>query len=199
MPTDPYSRLVTFLKVALPLVALAILSTLFLVSSRIEPGDTIPFAEGEIAERIRGEQVTGPLFSGLTDGGDRISFTAEQIVTLESKANSARNPTARLDFATGGSVELVADRGDLDIGKDIATMSGDVVIESTTGYVMRSDTLTARLSLIEIVAPGEVRAHGPGGTLTAGTMRIAEQDGVDGVQLIFTKGVKLVYDPKETE
>ncbi len=134
MASDPYSRLVVFLKVALPLVALGILSTLFLLSSRIEPGTSIPFAEGEVEKRIRSEQVTGPLFSGVTTGGDRVTFTADQIVTTEGNTNTALNPVAHLEFATGGSVELVAEQGDVDLANDFMTMSGDVVIDSTTGY-----------------------------------------------------------------
>ena len=199
MASDPHSRLVAFLKVALPLVALALLSTMFLVSSRIEPGDSIPFADGEVAERIRGEQVTGPLFSGVTDGGDKLNFTAEQLVTAENGPKRAQLPTAQLDFASGGSVHLEADQGEVDLEGDIATMSGNVVIDSSTGYVMRSDTITSRLSRLEVISPAEVRATGPAGTLTAGSMRIGEKGEDNGVQLLFTDGVKLVYDPKETE
>lgn len=199
MAADPYSRLIAFLKVALPLVALGILSTVFLVSSRIEPGESIPFAEGEVAERIRGQQVTAPLFSGVTNGGDRIAFSAEEIVTAQDRTNAARNPVAQLDFAGGGSVRLEAERGDIDVDRDVAHMSGDVVIESTNGYVMRSDRITSRLSLLDILAPGEVTADGPAGALRAGSMRIGDGDGGGRVQFLFTDGVKLVYDPKETE
>lgn len=198
MSADPYSRLIAFLKIALPLVALAILSTVFLVSSRIEPGESIPFAEGEVAERIRGQQITGPIFSGMTTGGDRISFSASEIVTTADNSNAAKNPVAQLEFAEGGGVRLEAERGDVDLDADVATMSGRVVIESTTGYVMRSDHVRSRLSSLEVVAPGDVSARGPAGDLRAGAMRIGE-DGSGNVQLLFTDGVKLIYDPKETE
>lgn len=198
MAGDPYSRLIAFLKVALPLVALGILSTVFLVSSRIEPGQTIPFPEGEVAERIRGQQVTGALYSGVTTGGDRINFFADEIVTRNSR-NVARNPIILLDFAEGGSMRLEAERGDVDIGGDVATMSRRVVIESTNGYVMRSDSITSRLSTVDVVSPGEVTADGPAGTLRAGAMRIGDRNGTGNLQLLFTDGVKLVYDPKATE
>ncbi len=199
MTGDPYSRLVSFLKIALPLVALAILSTVFLVSSRIEPGESIPFAEGEVAERIRSQQVTGSVFSGVTTGGDRISFSAREIVTAADRTNVAHHPVAQLDFASGGSVRLEAERGDVDLNRDIVTMTRDVVIESKTGYTLRSDSLTSHLSYLDIVAPGEVTGNGPAGTLRAGGMRISEQKDGGNVQLLFTDGVKLVYDPKEAK
>ena len=57
---DRYSRMVTFLKVLLPLAALALLSTLFLISRGINTKATIPFAAHEIEERMRGQQITAP-------------------------------------------------------------------------------------------------------------------------------------------
>ena len=42
---DRYSRMIAFLKVLLPLMALALLSTLFLLSQNTEPMASIPFAE----------------------------------------------------------------------------------------------------------------------------------------------------------
>ena len=42
---DSYSRLVQIGKIVLPLVALGILSTLFLFSGEVDPEAAIPFAE----------------------------------------------------------------------------------------------------------------------------------------------------------
>ncbi|MEP4196346.1 MAG: LPS export ABC transporter periplasmic protein LptC [Aliishimia sp.] len=198
MAGDPYSRLVAFLKVILPLIGLGILSTMFLVSSRIEPGGTIPFAEGEVTDRIRGQQVTGPLFSGVTADGDRIAFKADQLKTSEAKESLAGNLSARIDFSQGGSLVLVADTGEFRLDDDEATLSGNVLVESSTGYRMRSDTLETRLEKVEIVSPGEVRATGPAGNLTAGTMRIGAIEGEKSMQLLFSQGVKLIYDPQES-
>lgn len=197
MAADPYSRMVAILKVALPLLALAILSTLFLLSSRIEPGSSIPFAEGEITDRVEGQQVTRPVFSGVSATGDQISFRADRLNTQEHIGNAAEAILARVDLAGGGSVVMVSDAGTLNIAAGTATLTGDVLIESSTGYRMRSDLLNARLSVVDVTSPGEVRATGPAGTLTAGAMRIAAQEEGSNVQIVFTHGVKLIYDPKE--
>lgn len=197
MTADPYSRLIAFLKVALPLVALAILSTIFLVSSRMQPGETIPFAEGEIAERIRTQQVTRPLFSGVTSSGDRIGFSAEEIVTTEDRVNTAVSPVAQLDIATGSMIRLEAERGQVDLEADVATMMGEVVIESSNGFSVRSERIMSHLSFLEVRSPAEVTANGPAGTLTAGSMLIGDQTGSGRVELLFKDGVKLVYDPKD--
>ena len=73
---DRYSRTVAYLKVLLPLTALALLSTLFLISRGIDTEAVIPFAQKDIEERMRGQQLTAPFFSGTTSGGDEIMVTA---------------------------------------------------------------------------------------------------------------------------
>ncbi|THH34705.1 hypothetical protein E4Z66_17190 [Aliishimia ponticola] len=199
MAADRYTRMVTFFKVALPLIALAILSTLFLLSSRIRPGDNIPFAETEIDERIRGQQVTGPFFSGVTSRGDRISFSATNVVTGEDRSQEAHDLNAQLDFSTGGSVTLEATRGKIELGNDMATLLGDILIDSTTGFRMVTNTVITSLTGIDVTAPGEVRATGPAGTLTAGQMRITSNETNGNVEILFSGGVMLVYEPGKQE
>lgn len=198
MSGDSYSRFVLILKIVLPLVALGIMSTLFLLSSRIEPGQAIPFAAGEVADRIRGQQVTGPFFTGVTTSGDRIAMTASQIATTSEHTNRADEVSTRLDFANGGSVILVANSADIDIANDVSVLSGDILIESTTGFRMRSDQIETRLSELFVLSPGEVRAVSPAGNLRAGRMEISNPITGADAQLLFSGGVKLIYDPKES-
>lgn len=73
---DRYSRVVSYLKVALPLAALALLSTLFLISRTINTDPSIPFADFELENRLRGQQVTAPFFTGTTATGQEITIAA---------------------------------------------------------------------------------------------------------------------------
>ena len=82
---------------------------------------------------------------------------------------------------------------------DTIDLIGDVLIDSTTGYRIRSDQLIARLSRVDVTSPGEVNGVGPAGTLKAGKMRITADESGKNVQMLFTNGVKLLYDPKETD
>lgn len=199
MAGDPYSRMVGFLKVVLPLIALGLLSTLFLVSDRIEPGSSIPFAEGEITERITGQQVTGPLFTSTTAAGDLITMRATEITQGAEQRNQAESLSGRIELVSGSEVVLVADQGVFRLSEDRADLSGNVLIESSNGYLMRTDRLSTGLSTLDVTAPGEVRATGPAGYLTAGAMRIAREGETGSAQLLFTGGVKLIYDPKQSE
>ena len=64
-----HSRLVAILKVTLPLLALVILSTLFLISRKINPEDAIPYADVDIEDRLRDPKMTGASLSGMTPDG----------------------------------------------------------------------------------------------------------------------------------
>ena len=73
-----HSTVVAWLKVALPLLVLAILSTLFLVSRTIDPSDAIPFAEVDIQDRVREPRLTNPTWAGVTDDGAALTIAASE-------------------------------------------------------------------------------------------------------------------------
>ncbi|MFK7874552.1 MAG: LPS export ABC transporter periplasmic protein LptC [Paracoccaceae bacterium] len=196
MEADPYSRLIFVLRIALPLIALGILSTLFLVSSRVEPGKTIPFAAQEVAERVKNKRVTRPVFSGLSGNGNEVTFTAEQLITSLNGANEAFDVTGRLDFQSGGHVDLVSNTAEFSAFADNATLIGDVVVTSTDGYILRSQQMMSQLSEATLISPGPVRVDGPKTTLTAQSMRINSQNAGSGLQIRFSGDVKLLYTPK---
>lgn len=95
MKGDRHSRVVSWLKVLFPLIALALLSTLFLLSRAIEPQAVIPFADKEVQERLRDQQITGPFYSGTTADGDLISFSAEKLTTPAARPAPMRPKISR--------------------------------------------------------------------------------------------------------
>ncbi len=194
---DPYSRLVLFLRIALPLLALGILSTLFLFASKMEPGDAIPFAQSEVENRVRERRITSPIFLGVTSDGDKVTYTAEQIITGANGENEAINLTGLLELTEGGSIDLVSNIGTFDEGQDLATLRGDVFIHSTDGYTLRSQLMTSTLSYINVISPGRVNGTAPSGTLVAERMQITADDDGKNVQMHFSGGVKMVYDQEE--
>jgi len=197
---DRYSRMVAFLKVLLPLAALALLSTLFLISRGMNTEATIPFAAHEIEERMRGQQITAPFFSGTTAQGDEIAVTASIArpggATLPAVATDL---VAVIRMADGGRLTLSSQSGEVQIDKDIASFIGKVEITSAAGLVVTTDLLNATLSGISADSPGPVQAIGPIGTLNAGTMQLQTKTQGGPLHMLFNNGVKLVYDPRKSE
>lgn len=194
---DRYSRTVALLKVAFPLAALALLSTLFLIARAMETDTAIPFAQKEIEERLRDQQITGPFFSGTTTGGDQMSFSAKKLVTLQGRvgANRAEEVSAELETAQGATFQLQADVAELDISGDAAALSGGVSMTTSTGYRITSDQIIALISKLDVTAANGVEATGPLGELTAGKMHVFTTKETDSTQMLFSGGVKLVYTP----
>ncbi len=193
-----HSTVVAWLKVALPLVALAILSTLFLVSRTIDPADAIPFAEVDIEDRVREPRLTNPTWAGVTDDGAALTIAAaearpEREGTTEASANSL---VAELQTPDGGSAKLVAAHGVLDATTNSFKVDGGVTITTSTGYELETEALTAALDRTSIISEGEVHGTGSAGTITAGLMEITHQsDGSDTYLLVFKNGVRLLYLP----
>ncbi|MFC3613551.1 hypothetical protein ACFORG_07235 [Lutimaribacter marinistellae] len=197
---DGYSRLIQFLKVLLPLAALMLLSSLFLLSRDVDPEAALPFAERDLSERVTGQQITRPFFSGTSARGEEILITAETAKPGSMNAPAAAEQLfARMKLVNGREITVSSDAGDFALDSDTATFAGDVRITTSDGFVMTTDTLETSLSGIEGAAPRQVDATGPIGHLVAGAMQFGAENEEAPVHILFTNGVKLVYDPQTSE
>ncbi len=198
MQPDRYSRMVAWLKVALPLLALGILSTLFLISRAVTPPTVVPFADTEVQERLTNQQVTGPFFSGTSSFGDEIAFVADKVTTPNGQVgtNKAQNVDVQIDLASGTRVTVTADEADMNIAEDQTDLLGNVVAITSRDQVLRSEKIRLRMSEIEMISPGDVTITGPFGKFDAGSMHVFTPEGESKSQILFTKGVKLLYHPK---
>ncbi|WP_435311944.1 LPS export ABC transporter periplasmic protein LptC [Primorskyibacter sedentarius] len=193
-----YSHVIAWLKILLPLAALGLLSTVFLLSTDLETSTELPFSDAELADRAKSQQVTAPYFSGTTNNGASltISATSGRPDPTEAGRAFANDVTARMKMKDESQIMLTADDATISDLDDTAVLTGDVLIESSTGYVMRTAGLVSSLSRIEAESTGPVQADGPAGTINAGRMRIETIENGEDVRLLFTDGVKLVYEPQ---
>lgn len=190
-----HSRLVAWLKVILPLAALGLLSTLFLVSRGIAPEDALPYSEVDVEELAREPRLTAPRYSGVTLDGAALSVTAEVArPDMDGGGNaSATGLTALLETPDGVTTDIAASDGELDIAASLLTLSGEVRIAASSGYVLTTGALNAALDRTSLVAPGAVAATAPMGRIDADSMQLTSQG--DSYVLVFNGGVKLVYEP----
>ncbi|MEM6371414.1 MAG: LPS export ABC transporter periplasmic protein LptC [Pseudomonadota bacterium] len=196
---DGYSRLVAWLKVLLPLMALVLLSTLFLLSRNVDPMATLPFADTEIDERLSGQQITAPFFSGTTNGGDQVTVTASTMATRTGFNNEASDFSAQISLASGTRINLLADQGQFDLQENRSTLQGNVAITTSSGFDLTSAQLIAEFDTLRLQSPGPVEGTAPLGQLNAGTMELHRKTSRENAHLIFTNGVKLIYTPEIRE
>ncbi len=193
-----WSRIVFWLKITLPLAALALLSTLFLLSRSVDPRSGIPFTQVEIAERISGQQMTALIYSGVSAEGHQVGLTADSARPdpVTSSRMLTQNPVAVVNLTDGSQVTVQAADGTVDEAADLLTLTGAARLTSSLGYVVDSAALTAAMTRLAINSPGPITGSGPPGRFSAGTMAL-DSDPVTGqATLLFTGGVHLVYDPQ---
>ncbi|WP_103335227.1 LPS export ABC transporter periplasmic protein LptC [Pseudotabrizicola formosa] len=198
MDADFHTRLIGWLKVILPLAALALLSTLFLVARTINPDDALPYAEVDVEDRLREPRMTAPTYAGLTSDGAALSVSADDArpVAADGSGASASALTGLLETPDGGTTRLVAGAGRLDPAARQVLLSGGVTVSSSSGWTVVGDRLTAAMDTTDIALPDPVTATGPAGVVTADTMRLTQDARHTGAYvLVFNGTVKLIYTP----
>ncbi len=195
---DTYSRVVLWLKVALPLAALAILSTLFFVAETLDPEAAIPYAEVDVERILREQGATSPNFGGVTSGGVKIALTAASIRPAAEDRNRWNGSTvsANFELPSGAVVSVESPEGIVDATRQQAILQGGAVLTSTTGYKVTSDQIIASYEDATIVADQGIVAEGPPGKITAGRMILNRIDSEPpNHHLVFQDGVRVIHQP----
>lgn len=188
------SQLVTAAKLVLPLIGLALMSTLFMMSKRTDPEAAIPYASVDVDALSEQPRIGGASFATVTEDGTELTLRARQAVPGDTgfSVEALELVWQRPD---GLRADLVAAEGHSTDAAQIA-LSGGVVMTTSTGYRLTTDNLSAATDGSTLSAPGEVRAAAPFGDLTAGAMAL--RPGAGGAHVLdFTGGVRLLYNPQE--
>lgn len=187
-----HARLVRILKISLPLIALAIMSSLFLFSRGITIEGALPYAELDIEDRLREPKMTDVQIATTSADGAEINITAQNITPQGENRATARTAFGTITTTGGTTTQLTAPDVAYDAGQSLAALTGGVEIQSLD-YVMTTQALDVAIDLAQVDSRSAVRAVGPLGQLDAGLMRLTQNDG--GFVLVFKSGVRLLYTP----
>ena len=192
--------MVAWLKVILPLLALAILATLFLVPKDVDLDSAIPFADVELEQRLRDQQITQPSFSAQTPQGHTVSVTASMAhPDAETPSRTvAENISAKIAMTNGQSITIEAANGEMDADFKEVVLDDGVSVQTTSGLSVDTVTMTVSLDELRAETGGTVTATTDFGRLEAGRMALRPAGDGDDIYLFFTKGVRLLYTPKKT-
>jgi lipopolysaccharide export system protein LptC len=192
------AQIINWLKILLPLTALALLSTLFLLSRTIDPTRPIPIDRADLESRTGSQQITGPSFAGATDEGHLVAFVASSArVDPEQPGRViADTMTAQIDLVDGGRINITSRLGIVNETEGLATLEGDVELTSSTGYRVQTEELVTSMREIAAESAGPISGDGPPGHLEAGRMTMTSDPDTGDVHLFFTNGVKLIYVPQ---
>lgn len=195
-----YSRAVKAAKIILPLIALTILSVLFLVARPSQKGDPIRYANDTVQTLAGEERMGRATYSSVTQDGVEVSMVASSLRPDPDvpKLTHATDLVAKLNMPDGLVYDISASTGQIDeIGK-LATLQQNVEITTSLGYRMLTQVanITTDMTRLETLSP--VHGDGPLGTLDAQKMVIttSPKTGNDS-KVMFSGGVHLIYTPKK--
>jgi len=191
-----YSKIVVGVKVTLPIVALGLLSSLFLLSGAPDPDAALPYAEVDIDQIIREQRVSQPRFAGVLGDGREIVLVAEAVLVDANQTDRIRAQSieGRMDLSATDFLTIEAALGDFDMVGQIATLSDGVILRSSLGYRIDSETLLMALDVVNMRSPTPVHVTGPGLDVTADTMELSGPDGE--TILRFNGSVRVLYQPQ---
>ncbi|MEM1237694.1 MAG: hypothetical protein AAGI10_12030 [Pseudomonadota bacterium] len=192
---DGYSRTVRTLKVVLPLVALGLLSTLFFFSGEVDPTQSIPYAELNIDQIVREEQLSSPYFAGVTSEDTAVVLTGTAVVSDPDNDEIFTIDDVDAQFTSQSSnvLDAVAAFGTVDGDAGTITLGGGTVLTTSDGITMRTEGLITETGSGDTESLGPVDADGPFGTLNAQHMSLKRPNSNGPHRIVFTGDVKLVY------
>ena len=193
---DGYSALVAWLKTLLPIVALGLLSTIFLFSGKVDVTQSLPYAEHNIAEIIREQRITQPYFTGIASNGTEIALSAAYASPQVEDAHilEITDLSVVLRSTSDRMVQVTAGQGALDSTRQTAQISTDVHIAALPDFWVTTEALDMNFNQGFISAKGGFQGVTALGAITAGEMHL--QMTADDQQIVFLNDVRLVYSPK---
>ena len=197
---DRYTRFVTITKVVLPLIAIGLLGTVFLVTSDDSLDGGFTFSKADLSTLESGMRIEKPRMFGSNPSGDVYNFVADALLpdSLTPSLVEAQQISGEIQYQAGGAIQLSADKAEFMLEGNQIRLSGGMLVVTTDGTRITGEGLLAELDNGKLTSNGSVSATGPLGNIQAGNFRV-ELVGVDDEEkqmIWFENGVMLSFKPE---
>jgi lipopolysaccharide export system protein LptC len=190
------------LRIGLPLSALVLLSTIFLLSRSVDPNSAARVAGLDPSQMAREPRIATARFAGVTEDATALTIAAQavrsQTVALgDGPLNlTFTAPEGRLIFPNASTASFGAATAQLDQMAGALTAQGPVTLENSDGFVLELGALTAALDQTRLTGRDGVEGRAPAGEISADTLELTRSGGESGGYLLaFTGNVRLIYIP----
>jgi len=194
---NKYSHFVFLAKIFLPILALLLLSSVFLLSKYAETEKIIAITSIGSNVSSSNQKISSPIYSGLTEDGSELSFSSQSISPslLNPKVILANTVLARLETSLGKVYNVSAKKGRYNENTSTVDLSGNVIVQISDGYRFYTNQLSTHVKKTLITSPGSITGDGPLGFIEAGQMVISQIKNKH--LLTFKNGVKLTTTPNK--
>ena len=200
MPTlkISYSNTVFYLKLTLVFLGLFALVMIFLSAKKLDPSTEIPFAK-DIDFATLDDGLTKPIYSSMTNSGDEVRISAEQIISTEKKDIALiKSAILRIFSVSGSDLFLSSDTALLDKGKKNLIFSKNVILQTNDKMEITAPKIFTALDKTLIQADGPIKGIFGNSNIEAGKLDIIKENASSNLVISFTKGVKMVYNPRKS-
>lgn len=197
---DGYTRFVTVTKVVLPLIAIGLLGTVFLFTNDDSLEGGFSFTKADLDTLESGMRIEKPRMFGSNPNGDLYNFVADVLLpdSLTPSLVEAQRISGEIQYQTGGSVQLTADKAEFMLEGNQIRLSGSMLVVMSDGTRVKGEGLLAELDSGKLTSNGAISATSPLGDIQAGNFRV-ELVGVDDEEkqmIWFENGVMLSFKPE---
>ena len=196
-----YSRIVRWMKVALPVLALLLVGAIFLVGRSLSNAPSLLTA-AEMAQLGAGLRLENPQFTGQTESGEPYVVRAAWAVPDSAMPEQVllEAPDGEVILADGRRLTGRSDTGLMLRADERLRLDGNVRIETSDGYLFETARLVLHFGAHRAISPVAVTGTGPVGRIEAGSMRVIGQgEGTDGTRIFFDDRVRVVFMPQAAE
>ncbi|MBL1435793.1 MAG: hypothetical protein COB08_006290 [Rhodobacteraceae bacterium] len=189
-----YSRMVAWLKILLPLIALGVLGTVFLFNSEDSFETSFTFSRADIETLEKGSFIKNPQISGVTKKGEPFHLLADEIRPMEGSNTLVVITNLDVEFQFGSDTwaKVTSETALMDVSAQTVWFETGGQLETSDGNVAVVDTLHLLMASGELQGSGIV-ANGPLGQISADNFRIESNEGENRV-LWFENNVRMLYD-----
>ena len=195
MPTlkISYSNTVFYLKLTLVFLGLLALVLIFLSAKKFDPSTEIPFAK-DIDFATLDDGLTKPIYSSMTNSGDELRISADQIISAEKKDTALiKSATFRIFSDKGSNLFLSSDTALLNKGEKNLIFSKNVILTTDNQLEITAPKIFTSLERTLIKADGPVRGLFGNSNIESGKLAIFRENKSSSLVISFTKGVKMIY------
>ena len=195
---------IQILRLVLPLSALALLSTVFLLSSGVDPQRAVEMSDLNVEELTREPRIGEARFAGVTNDATAMTIVAHSVRSVGDLREEGPlllyldTPRGELEFPVGRIATFRGEEGRIDQSQDEVMLQGAVVLETSDGYVMTMPKLISAIQTTHVQGMGGITGQAPAGDISSDTVELTLSDErTDGYLLAFKGNVRLIYFPDD--